>query len=76
MGSALRLLPTRGGSRALLFLLALAGLIVALAVGVLRGTRASPEPLGIHGSWHLVLDSEFDSKQLPAGWKTGWLATG
>jgi beta-glucanase (GH16 family) len=78
MGSALRLPRPRGRARGLswLLLLGLAGLIVALVLGALRGTGASPQPLGIRGDWHLVLDSEFDSNQLPAGWKTGWLAGG
>jgi beta-glucanase (GH16 family) len=62
-------------------LLGLAGLIAVLAVGAFYAVRARParaglEPLGIPGNWRLVLDSEFNGKHLPAGWKAGWLAGG
>jgi beta-glucanase (GH16 family) len=38
--------------------------------------RAGPSPSGIPGSWKLVLNSEFDGRQLPADWHTGWFGSG
>jgi hypothetical protein len=54
----------------------LLGLTVGLAVGAIYATRTGPEPLGIPGKWHLVLDSEFNRNGLPADWRPGWLAAG
>jgi hypothetical protein len=58
-----------------LVLLVVAGLIALPLAGALGGTP-TPQPLGIRGQWHLVLNSNFDGPHLPAGWKTGWLADG
>ena len=33
---------------------------------------AGTSPLGIPGSWHLVLDSEFAGTRLPPDWRTDW----
>ena len=40
------------------------------------GGRTGPltevvQPIGIPGTWHLVLDSEFDGTGLPADWRSG-----
>lgn len=37
---------------------------------------AAPQPLGIPGSWHVVLDSEFNGTSLPPDWRTGWFGNG
>jgi hypothetical protein len=37
---------------------------------------AGTQPLGISGSWHLVLDSEFNGTSLPPDWQTGWFGSG
>ena len=37
----------------------------------------SPQPVGISGSWNLVLDSEFDRSSLNTSiWRTGWTSNG
>jgi beta-glucanase (GH16 family) len=56
--------------------LGLAAAIVVLMAGTTRQKNASPQPLGIPGRWHLVLDSEFNGTRLPVDWKAGWLASG
>jgi beta-glucanase (GH16 family) len=38
---------------------------------------AAPEPVGISGDWHLVLDSEFNGRALNTSiWRTGWFGSG
>jgi hypothetical protein len=34
------------------------------------------QPLGVPGTWHLVLDSEFNGRSLPPDWQTGWFGSG
>lgn len=43
---------------------------------VIRTSRSEPQPIGIPGKWHLLLNSEFDSSELPAPWHAGWFGSG
>jgi beta-glucanase (GH16 family) len=57
--------------------LGLAGLITGLPVVASSATPAKPEPLGIPGNWHLVLDSEFDTGSFNKKiWRAGWFGRG
>ena len=45
------------------------------------GTTSTPappagDPLGISGSWHLVIDSNFNGSSLPPDWRVGWGGSG
>jgi hypothetical protein len=61
--------------RALVFL-SLLCLIVVLGAAATSSRPTSKQPLGVPGRWHLVLNSEFNGKHLPADWTTGWLSGG
>ena len=38
--------------------------------------RSAMRPVGIPGSWKIVLDSEFGGSRLPPDWHTGWFGPG
>ncbi len=40
-------------------------------------SATTPDPVGIPGSWHLILNSEFDGPSLDTSiWRPGWFGTG
>lgn len=59
-------------------MLALAGGLLAGLLAVSGGTAASvPQPLGVHGSWRLVFDDEFNGSSLAGTrFSPGWPSTG
>lgn len=51
-------------------------ILVLVLVVVIEPTSRPPQPLGVPGHWHLVLDSELGGDKLPAPWKQGWWGSG
>jgi beta-glucanase (GH16 family) len=58
--------------------LALAGALLAGVLSVAGGTAAPiPQPLGVHGSWRLIFDDEFNGTSLAGTrFSPGWPSTG
>ena len=79
------MVPRRGrGAPRWILAVSLACSVAVGVVALIRTRHSSPRgtaqvslrPLGIRGTWHLVLDSEFDGSKLPPDWQLGWLARG
>jgi len=50
--------------------------VLLLVVSVTRG-HATPEPVGVRGTWHLIFDDEFAGSRFDTGkWSTGWYGSG
>lgn len=50
--------------------------VTSVGTGAKPSATVGTQPLGIPGSWHLALDSEFNSTRLPTDWRTGWFGGG